>query len=227
MKLFGLDSQSILSRVEASTVRPRVFTWREAMVTGGVGFGLVSTVVFATVAWGERVMYSSLGQVGAYLVWTALFILGGGFALGRLVIGTGGLLRFYGFFATGFLFYSAIWMTSYFLIRGIIGEVIGTVAAGMLLGFLYLVAFDVKKAGAGVVFAVMFGSTSGYFLGRVIWLAIPGPAGMVGWGVAYGLLLGLGLSFAIYLAQASVREALAGKKAPGPLAKETAPSATA
>jgi hypothetical protein len=216
MSLFGLDAQSALARMALSPDKPRVRTWREAALAGGLGFTVISAAVFATVAWGERALYSSVGKVGAYLVWTALFILGGGFALGRLVIGPGGLVRFHGFFAVSFLFYSAVWMTSYFVVRGIVGEILGTLAAGVLLGFLHLVACDVKKAGAGVVFAVLFGSTAGYFLGRVVWVAVPGPAGMVGWGIVYGLFLGLGLSLALHLSQSAVREALGIKTAPLP-----------
>ena len=58
-----------------------------SLLTGGLGFGLVSLCVFATVAFGERWMYEHLGLLGAYLAWTALFILLGGGVLGSLVVG--------------------------------------------------------------------------------------------------------------------------------------------
>ena len=66
-----------------------------SLLTGGLGFGLVSLCVFATVAFGERWMYEHLGLLGAYLAWTALFILLGGGVLGSLVVGRWRLPRFY------------------------------------------------------------------------------------------------------------------------------------
>ena len=62
-------------------------TLARALAIGTVGFGLVSSGVFATVAFGERWMYTHLGLLGAYLAWTALFILAGGAVLGSLVAG--------------------------------------------------------------------------------------------------------------------------------------------
>ena len=59
----------------------------EALVKGGVGFAVASLCVFATVAFAERWLYLHLGPAGAYLTWTALFILLGGAALGSLVVG--------------------------------------------------------------------------------------------------------------------------------------------
>ena len=50
---------------------------------GGLGFGLASLLVFATVAFGERWMYTHLGLWGAYLAWTVLFIGLGGGEIGR------------------------------------------------------------------------------------------------------------------------------------------------
>ena len=49
-----------------------------AVLRGGIGFCLVSLVVFATVAYGERWMYARLGVVGAYVAWTLAFVLLGG-----------------------------------------------------------------------------------------------------------------------------------------------------
>jgi hypothetical protein len=180
----------------------------KALTAGSLGFCLVSTAVFASVAYGERTLYSSLGKIGAYVTWICFFILGAGFVLGRLVIGPGGISRFYGFFTVAFLIYSCVWMVSYFLFKGLIGEVIGTLAGGLILGMLFLAGFDVRKAAAGVVFTVLLGSTTGYFLGRFVWVSIPGTTGMVGWGVVYGLCFGMALSFAVYLSQAAVRDAL-------------------
>ena len=50
----------------------------QAVLKGGIGFCVVSLLVFATVAFGERWMYMRLGVLGAYVVWTLAFILLGG-----------------------------------------------------------------------------------------------------------------------------------------------------
>lgn len=68
---------------------------RRSLVTGALGFGLVSLCVFATVAFAERWMYRNLGVIGAYVAWTALFILLGGAVLGSLVVGRWRLPKFY------------------------------------------------------------------------------------------------------------------------------------
>ena len=53
-----------------------------SLLIGGIGFSVVSLCVFATVAFAERWMYTNLGLLGAYVVWTILFILLGGAVLG-------------------------------------------------------------------------------------------------------------------------------------------------
>jgi hypothetical protein len=66
-----------------------------AVLKGGIGFCLVSLVVFATVAYGEGWMYARLGRLGAYVAWTLAFILLGGFVLGSVVEGRWRLPKFY------------------------------------------------------------------------------------------------------------------------------------
>ena len=66
-----------------------------AVLRGAVGFSLVSLLVFATVAFGERWMYTRLTVWGAYLAWTLAFILLGGAVLGHsLAILAGGCRSF-------------------------------------------------------------------------------------------------------------------------------------
>src|SRR3712207_32581 len=75
---------------------------RRSLLTGGLGFCVVSLCVFSTVAFAERWMYTRLGLYGAYLAWTALFILLGGGTLGSLVVGRWRLPRFYALFGLAF-----------------------------------------------------------------------------------------------------------------------------
>src|ERR671915_1443799 len=105
-----------------------------SLLIGALGFGLVSLCVFATVAFAERWMYARLGLPGAYLVWTALFILLGGGVLGSLVVGRWRLPRFYLLFGLAFFAYAAGWVGAYFALRGGAGEWVGSVAGGRLLG---------------------------------------------------------------------------------------------
>ena len=95
---------------------------KRSLLIGGLGFGLASLCVFATVAFGERWMYTNLGLTGAYLVWTALFILLGGGVLGSLVAGRWRLPKFYLLFGLAFFAYAVGWTAAYFLLRGAAGE---------------------------------------------------------------------------------------------------------
>jgi len=82
---------------------------KHSLLIGGIGFACVSLLVFATVAFGERWMYPNLGLAGAYLAWTALFILLGGGVLGSLVTGFWRLPKFYLLFGIAFFAYAAGW----------------------------------------------------------------------------------------------------------------------
>src|SRR5688572_5504518 len=90
-----------------------------SLVTGSIGFAAASLCVFATVAFAERWMYQNLGLIGAYLAWTALFILLGGGALGPLVVRRWQMPKFLLLFAVAFFAYAVGWMAAYFLLRGL------------------------------------------------------------------------------------------------------------
>ena len=81
-----------------------------SLLTGSLGFGSASLLVFATVAFAEGWMYRSLGLLGAYGVWTVLFILLGGGVLGPLVVRRWEMPRFYLLFATAFFAYAVGWV---------------------------------------------------------------------------------------------------------------------
>src|SRR5688500_18859409 len=98
-------------QAEAGATEPSL---RRSLLVGALGFAFVSFCVFATVAFAERWMYSRLGLLGAYLVWTCLFILPGGGVLGSLVVGRLKLPRFYLLFAVAFFTYAAGWVSAYF-----------------------------------------------------------------------------------------------------------------
>jgi hypothetical protein len=93
-----------------------------SLLSGGLGFGVASLFVFATVAYAERWMYTNLGLVGAYIAWTALFILLGGGVLGSLVVGRWELPKFYLLFGLAFLAYAAGWFIAYYACLDASGE---------------------------------------------------------------------------------------------------------
>ena len=172
-----------------------------SILTGGLGFCLVSLCVFATVAFGERWMYERLGLAGAYLVWTALFILLGGGVLGLLVVGRWRLPGFYLLFGLAFFAYAAGWVGAYFALRGAAGEWVGSLAGSLLMGFVLAAGFGVARSALNLSAALFVANSVGYFLGSALNDYVGGSAGMLLWGAAYGLCLGAGLGAALHLAQ--------------------------
>lgn len=180
-------------------------TLGRSLLTGGLGFGLASLCVFATVAFAERWMYAQLGLLGAYLAWTALFILLGGSALGSLVVGRWRLPRFYLLFGLAFFAYAAGWVSAYFALGGTAGEWIGSLAGSFLMGSVLAIGFGVARSALKLSAALFITNSVGYFLGSALNNALGGIAGMLMWGTAYGLCLGAGLGAVLHFAQLDER----------------------
>ena len=202
-----------LNRPEAADGQPATdggTPWRRggvpslarSLVTGGLGFCLVSLCVFATVAFAERWMYTHLGVLGAYLAWTALFILLGGGALGPLVVGRWRLPRFYLIFGAAFFAYAVGWVGAYFFLRGAAGEWVGSLAGSLLMGSVLALGFGVARSALNLAVILFWANSVGYFLGSALNETVRGRAGMLAWGAVYGLWLGAGLGAALHFAQA-------------------------
>src|SRR5688500_19086448 len=112
-----------------------------SVVTGAIGFCLISLVVFATVAFGERWMYQRLSFAGAYLTWTILFIVLGGAVLGSLVVGRWRLPKFYLLFALAFFAYAVGWVAAYFSSPGAVGDWIGSLLGSLSMALVFALAF--------------------------------------------------------------------------------------
>lgn len=177
-------------------------TLRRSLLIGGLGFCLASLCVYATVAFAERWMYARLGLLGAYLAWTALFILLGGGALGSLVVGRWRLPKFYLLFGVAFFAYAAGWVVAYFTLGGAAGEWVGSLAGSLLMGCVFAVGFGVPRAALNLSALLFVANSVGYFLGSALNDAVGGRAGMLLWGAVYGLALGAGLGVVLHLAQA-------------------------
>jgi hypothetical protein len=182
-----------------------------SLLVGALGFGLVSLCIFATVAFAERWMYARLGLYGAYLAWTALFILLGGGVLGTLAGRRWRLPKFYLLFGAAFFAYAAGWVGAYFWLRGAAGEWVGSLVGSLLMGAVFATGFGIARAALKLSAVLFVANSAGYFLGSALNDAIGGSAGMLLWGAAYGLGLGAGLGAALHLAQAG----RAGESTPG------------
>src|SRR5687767_15984898 len=118
-----------------------------SVVTGAIGFCLVSLVVFATVAFGEPWLYERFRVTGSYVVWTGLFILLGGAVLGSLVVGRWRLPKFYLLYGLAFFAYAAGWVAAYFTLRGAAGEWVGSVVGSVLMALVFALGFrTINKA---------------------------------------------------------------------------------
>lgn len=174
---------------------------QSSIIRGGLAFGLVSLFVFATVAFAERWMYRTLTELGAYLVWTILFIALGGAALGSLVVGRLRLPKFYLLFGVAFFAYSVAWVLAYFMLRGFAGEWAGSLAGSVLMALVFAAGFRTTSSTLKFAAILFVANSIGYFLGSALNNYFKLELGMLLWGAAYGLFLGAGLGAILHFAQ--------------------------
>ena len=178
-----------------------------SLLIGGLGFAVVSLIVFATVAFGERWMYRNIGEVGAYLIWTALFILLGGAAFGPLLAGRWRLPRFYILYGLAFFFYAMGWVGVFFALPDERGEWLGSAVACVLMALVFAAGFGVMRSALKFSVLLFIAHCLGYFTGAVLNARFGGsPIGMLLWGLTYGLCLGAGIGAVLHFAQRWTRE---------------------
>src|SRR5262245_37834145 len=105
-----------MTDTETQRARP-IFTLHKPQSESTLRFAVASLVVFSTVAFAQRWMYQRLSLLGAYGVWTLLFISLGGLAVKPLVVQPRAKQTFWLWFALAFFLYAACWMVSYFTLR--------------------------------------------------------------------------------------------------------------
>jgi hypothetical protein len=172
-----------------------------SIVTGAIGFALVSLCVFATVAFAERWMHENLGLNGSYLTWIVLFILLSGAVFGSLVVGRWRLPRFYLLWAVAFFAYAAAWMLAYFSLGRTAGELVGALTGSILMALALAIGFRALTSTVKL-FAVLFiGNALGYFIGAALFDTLSAPTGMLLFGVVYGLFFGAGIGAALHFVQ--------------------------
>jgi len=215
MNLIGLTSDRVMARMRRDGHDNSIPSLGRSIMIGSFGFCLASLCVFATVAFAEKWMYRSLGLSGAYVIWTVLFIFLGGALLSPLVIGPDRLWRFQLVFGMAFFLYAIGWVGSYFTLRGVAGEWVGSLVGSILMALVITLAFGVIKTFFAQAAALFIANSGGYFLGALLYYSVRGKTGMLMWGVLYGLCLGSGLGLSIFLAQTPLREQLNNLKPGG------------
>ena len=146
-------------------------------------------------------MYQNLGVLGAYLAWTILFILLGGGVLGPLVVRRWQVPKFYLLFAAAFFVYAVGWVAAYFVLRGGVGEWIGSLVGSLLMGLVFAAGFGVIRFTITLSAILFVANSLGYFLGSAVNDSLGSRAGMLLWGLIYGVCLGAGLGAVLHVAQ--------------------------
>ena len=201
MSPFRLTPNSPSIGVHQSGVALTPASLKRSIVTGGVGFCVVSLCVFATVAFAQRWMYDRLGVTGAFIAWITLFILLGGRALFPLTNGTQRLQRFYAVFGTAFFMYGIGWMAAYFTLRNTAGQWLASLAGSVSMALVFAAWFSVLRLVLMLSALLFVANSIGYFLGSVFYYSFGRPTGLLLWGAFYGFCLGAGIGAVLYLAQ--------------------------
>lgn len=228
--MFGLDPQSVIARINASSQTPHIPTLGESMQRGMLGFTLVSLAGFAPWVLAGRWFYRHLGEAGLYGVCALIFIGFSGLLLHRLIIGPGSLVRFYKLFSLAFLAYAITWTVAWITLArsagGITAGVIGSLAGISMMGALLAWGFKAPAAMLKIIAALFAANLAGYFIGEwayhgALALKEGNAFGLVltattrallsktAWGLFYGLGFGAGLGFAFHTCQAKTRQLLA------------------
>ncbi|NBR84638.1 MAG: hypothetical protein EBS84_02235 [Proteobacteria bacterium] len=223
MNLFGLETESILSRVAAEAVAPSVPTLRQSLFIGGVGFGLVGLAAFAVWALGGRELGKAIGEGGLYAACALVFIGLAGAVFGQLVIGPGGTRRIYALFTVAFTAYSVVWTGAWFGLHGTLAaEVAGAVLGSLAMAGVLVAGFGAERECLRAATVLVVLNALGYFVGEVWWRWVPGDGGarlfgemlnreqrvllsQLGWGVLFGGGFGSGVGYVIYRCQHAVR----------------------
>src|SRR5262245_35101557 len=146
-------------------------------------------------------MYAHLTVLGAYLAWTILFILLGGAVLGSLVTIKWRLPKFYFLFGAAFFMYAVGWISAYFMFPGVVGEWLGSLTGSILMAAVIALGFSTLRSVLKLAAVLFVANSIGYFIGSALNGFVAGHAGMLLWGLVYGLCLGAGLGAVLCLAQ--------------------------
>lgn len=205
MRFLGLYPDAVFARNGGSEINSLQSTASRSTGFGALMFGAVGVVVFGLWAGTGPAMYRWGGEVGAYLVWAAVFMGLAGLGLGRLVVGRDNRLRFLGCFALAFGAYSAVWMAAWFVFPNRTGEVAGAMAGTAAFALILCRAFGTPTSWSDTALYLFIGNAAGYFAGDLAHNQLGGDAGKLAWGLLYGLGFGAGIGASLYAVQAEIR----------------------
>lgn len=190
------------SAYQMLTESKRLPSLTKSIVTGAIGFGLVSLGVFATVAFAEQWMFLNLGLLGSYIAWMLLLIIPSGAVFGSLVVvDRWRLPKFYLLWGFAFFAYAVIWMLAYFGMGRRKGEVIGSLVGSIFMGVVLAAGFKSLSSTVKLSALLFVSNFLGYFLGAALFNSLSEPTGMLLFGVVYGLLFGAGIGAALQIVQ--------------------------
>ena len=180
-----------------------------SVIRGVVGFTILSVVAFLpwVLGLGKRI-----GTGGMYAACAAIFIGLSGPLLHRLILGPGSLARFYKIFGLGFTLYAGAWVVAYMTLRGNLGSIVGLFAGTALMGGVFALAFEERRAALPSIAALFLLNLAGYYGGWAVEAAVVKShptAAMVLYAVCYGAGFGAGLGLAFHFCQRSARARLA------------------
>ena len=165
----------------------------KSMFIGAYRFAAASTLVFSTVAFGERWMYQNLTLAGAYGVWTVLFLIVAPASFMSMVGDAAQRRLFPLWFNVAFFAYCVLWCAGWFLSPNTLGELVGCTAGSIAMASVLVLRGFVRKPflTAGWLLAVC--NLLGYFAGGYLNAKLGGPSGMLAWGVLFGAGTGAGI----------------------------------
>lgn len=232
MSWFQLDPESLAARSGGAGSGAPSIGLAGSVLLGAIGFCLVSVAGFVPWAVFGRSLGRVVGEAGLYAICALVFIALSGVVLHPLILGRGSLGRFYRLFSVVFTAYSAAWIAGWMLLRGHAGSVVGLLGGTLLMGGFLSRAFGARDAFLPVALVLFAANAVGYFLGgwveaslrtagsvellgRTVSRGTLRMAGMLGWGVFYGLGLGAGLGYAFHRCQRAARTILKPPTAQG------------
>ena len=216
MRFLGLNPETVAARSRGVTPLPIQTTPIRSTLFGALMFGSVSVFVFGLWAGTGPALYRIGGELGAYLVWAAAFMVLAGLGLGRLVVGRDNRLRFLACFALAFAAYSAVWMAAWFAFRNRTGEVAGAMGGTAVFAWVICQAFGAPKQWSDTALYLFIGNTVGYFSGDLAHQRLGGDSGKIAWGLLYGLGFGAGIGASLHAVQADIRRRLQPEAAETP-----------
>ena len=179
---------------------------QRSVAIGATGFALASVAVYGLWAAGGGPLQRALGEAGFYAVCALLFVALGSYLLRpltKLPLG-----KFAAVFTTAFLAYAVAWCAAWFAAKGRVGEWIGSAAGAVAFCVVLAAWFKAWRVLALITLVFFLAHSAGYFAGGWGFSALRRDHAVVAklaWGLLHGLGMGVGLGFAFYKAQASIK----------------------